>query len=152
MILFLTFHLPWFIPCMLRNTFIQKSNKKSDQTLLSRLLIHSKPRIDWVLFVQRHRGRRPMDSGRRRPTDSCLGTFWVLNPFVFLVSYFRSSEHEILIFLLLSSALFLLFQVDLMFETQGFDFFFFFLKLGFCKVAIQPEIRTLNQPSYLSGV
>ena len=41
MILFLTLHLPWFIPCMLRNTFIQKSNKKSDQTLLSHTLSHA---------------------------------------------------------------------------------------------------------------
>ena len=49
-----------------------------------------------------------MDSGRRRPTDSCLGLESVCVS-LYLVSYFRSSEHEILIFLLLSSALFLLF-------------------------------------------
>ena len=133
MILFLTLHIPGsFRVCYVilssKNQTRNQIYHSSPTHSLSRLLIHSKPRIDWVLFVQRHRGRRPMDSGRRRPTDSCLGTFWVLYPFVFLMSYFRSSEHEILIFLLLSSALFLLLQVDLMFETQSFDFFF---EIGF---------------------
>ena len=53
------------------NTFYPKIRQeiKSNTLLplsLSHLLIHSKLRINWVLFVQRHRGSRPM--------DSCLGT------------------------------------------------------------------------------
>ena len=92
---------------------IPKSKNKSDQTLLSPSNTHSLsvPRLltNWGCYPPETRlclgssgwffARkpwsywfwRPMDYGRRA-TDSCLWTFWVLNPFVFLFTWWATLD------------------------------------------------------------